>query len=73
MPRVRVDRDTTEAQIVAEIRKLFAGSHFIDDQLATRNLSRSERATSFAARDSIHDEIERLTNIIRSRRAVNVV
>ncbi|WP_332645064.1 hypothetical protein [Aeromicrobium sp.] len=69
MPRLRVDRDTSEAEIVAAIHNLFAASHVIDAELASGRLSRSQRHTRADARDNLHDEIERLTNIVRYRRS----
>ena len=69
MPRLRVDRDTSEAEIVAAIHNLFDASHTIDAELASGRLSRAHREIRKLARDNIHDEIERLTNIVRYRRS----
>ena len=68
MPRLRVDPSTTEAEILTAIRNLFAASAMIDAELASRP-SRAMRAKRDADRDGIHDEIERLTDIVRRRRA----
>lgn len=69
MPRLRVDPSTTEADILDAIRNLFAASAVIDDELTSGRLSRQQRAGRGVARDGIHDEIERLTDIVRRRRA----
>lgn len=68
MPRLRVDKDTTETEIVDAIKNLFAASHVIDDALTAGQLGRAHREIQEAARDDIHEEIERLTNIVRVRR-----
>ena len=69
MPRLRVDVTTTEAELIDAIHNLFAASHTIDAELASGRLSRSHREIRKLARDNIHDEIERLTNIVRYRRS----
>lgn len=69
MPRLRVDRDTTEVEIRAAIVNLFAASHVIDEKLADRRICDQKLIDAHkVARDKIHDEIERLTNIVRVRR-----
>ena len=69
MPRLRVDADTRETALVEAIQNLFAASHVIDAELANPTITRAKRQVRVAARDHIHDEIERLVNIIRYRRA----
>lgn len=69
MPRLRVDRDTSEAEIVAAIHNLFDASHVIDAELASGRLGRSDREKRGNDRNGLHDEIERLTNIVRYRRS----
>lgn len=70
MPRLRVDRTTSEYELRVAIINLFAASHVIDEKLADPRISRSQRVIRENARDDIHDEIERLTNIIRKRRTL---
>lgn len=69
MPRLRVDPATTEAEILDAIRNLFAASAVIDGELALGRLSRSHAAIRETARNDLHDEIERLTDIVRRRRS----
>lgn len=69
MPRLLVDRDTTDVELRPAIENLFAASHVLDDKLADRRTcDRAVIAAHKIARDNIHDEIERLTNIVRVRR-----
>lgn len=69
MPRLRVTPETTEIELHAAIINLFAASHVIDDKLADRRTCDARViAAHKIARDGIHDEIERLTNIVRVRR-----
>lgn len=70
MPRLRVTPDTSEAEIQAAIINLFAASKVIDEKLADRRTcDRIIIDAHKVARDNIHDEIERLTNIVRVRRS----
>lgn len=69
MPRLRVDRDTPEVELLTAIVNLFAASRVIDEKLAGRPVcDAKEREAAKTTRDRIHDEIERLTNIVRVRR-----
>lgn len=69
MPRLRVDRDTPEVEILAAIINLFAAPHVIDEKLADRRTCDARVIDAAkATREGIHDEIERLTNIVRVRR-----
>lgn len=70
MPRLRVTPDTSEAEIQAAIINLFAASKVIDEKLADRRTCDHIIIDAHkVARDNIHDEIERLTNIVRVRRS----
>jgi hypothetical protein len=69
MPRLRVTPDVTDLELRLAIANLFAASPVIDDKLADRRTCDARViAAHKVARDGIHDEIERLTNIIRVRR-----
>jgi hypothetical protein len=69
MPRLRVDRDTTEIELQAAIVNLFAASNLLDEKLANRRICDAKViAAAKVQRDKIHDEIERLTGIVLVRR-----
>lgn len=70
MPRLRVTPDVTDAELQLAIINLFAASHVIDEKLADRRICDAKVIEAHkVARDAIHDEIERLVNIVRVRRA----
>lgn len=73
MPRLRVDRDTQDTEIIDAMHNLIAAGHVIDDKLTATNLSRSSRAIQAQARDDIHTEINRLVTIMAARRARKAV
>ena len=69
MPRLRVTPDVTDLELRLAIENLFAASHVLDDKLADRHTCDARViAAHKVARDGIHDEIERLTDIVRVRR-----
>jgi hypothetical protein len=69
MPRLRITPDVTDLELRLAIENLFAASHVIDDKLADRRTCDARViAAHKVARDGIHDEIERLSEIIRVRR-----
>ena len=81
MPRLRVDADTSEAELVEHLALLHSGWHDIDDRRpilaaeieaasrAVREPIEYEYEVGIRAMNDLHDEIERLTNIIRHRRS----
>lgn len=69
MPRLRVDRDTTDSEIQVAFGNLHDRWHDLEDELANPRLfDKRKREEIEMAREGLHVEINRLVTIMQARR-----
>lgn len=70
MPRLRVDRDTSDTDVITAMQNLFTRSHELDAELANPRLfDIRQRREIETVRNDLHVEINRLITIMAARRA----